>query len=284
MLLLLCIALAGADPGHRPEPGEAVPVSRAPIPTDAPGGWREGEALVAVADGVVLRAVPDLEAPAVASLLGGALVHLQETPSDQRIDNLERPDRWLSVRSGDAAGWVREAGVTQAGWELDLDGDGGAESVTVGFNAGGEIVVRVRGAGGLQALNLGTRRDFSGLQDAAQVTVLPPTVAGIALVQVVWSAREQCGSGDHLAYASYVPGAAGGPPVLREALRHNGSGGDAPIWWETEARFEPASRTAVVHERNGESLDDGSDAVHHEAWRHHRLEHGVFVEVPAPAE
>lgn len=282
MLFFLCATLAAADPGHRPEPGDDVHVSRRPLRPDDHRLWRKGEALVAVADGVVVRGAPELDAAAVATLSAGALVILREAPGVHPVDDPDRDDRWLTVRAGDTEGWVRQAGISQAGWDVDLDGDGVPEPVTVGFNAGGEVVVRVRGEGGTQAVNLGTRQDIAGIQDDAQATLLPTSVAGVALVRVVWSAREQCGSGDYVAYASFVRPTAGGSPVLQEALRHSGSGGDAPIWWETDVTFDAEGGTAVVHQRNGESLDDGTENIHHEAWKRYRLADGVFREVPAP--
>lgn len=276
-MLLLALALtAAADPGHRPDVGDAVQVTLRPLDPEAVYGWRRGEAVVAVADGVLVRAEPDLDAPAIATLEAGRLLYLHAAPTKHAVDDLARPDRWLPVRVGEQVGWTRHAGLTAAAWETDLDGDGVPERVMAGFNGGAELVVRVRAGETTHVLNLGTRQDFEGVQDEAHIRILPASEAGIALVHANWSAREQCGSGDSSAYASFVarPGEA---PALREALRHNGSGGDAPIWWDTTATFAPAEGTVAVVSRAGEDADDGSESVHHHTVERYTLEGGVFV-------
>jgi hypothetical protein len=278
-MLLIALALtAAADPGDRPEVGDDVRISVRPLAADGPDGWRRGEALVALGDGVLVRAEPDLDSPAIATLAVGAVVTLRERPTPHEVDDVTRPDRWLAVQAGDVSGWTRHAGVTAAGWETDLDGDGVEDVVTAGFNGGGELVVRVLSGGQTHTHNLGTRSDIEGVQDDARVRIMPASEAGIPLVHANWSAREQCGSGDSSAYVSFVPAKAGEPSVLREALHHNGSGGDAPIWWDTTATFDPASQAVVVHSRAGEDDDDGNESIHHDESKAYDLVGGVFVE------
>lgn len=215
-----------------------------------------GTPLLAVADGVVVRAAPQDAAPALVTLPLGAPVEVAAGVGEASTNNKD----WVPVSvEGQRTGWVRHTGLTAAGWQVDLDGDAVAETVTVGFNGGGEVVVRVRSAGAVQSLNLGTREDINGVQKAATVRVMPSMEAGLPLVHVNWSAAEMCGSGDSSAYASFQPPDAGGDPRLQEALRHNGSGGDAPIWWETTVAFEPKSRTVVVTSRSGNHEDAAHD-------------------------
>jgi hypothetical protein len=273
-LALLCIAAAAADPGDPPAVGDGVAVSLYPPDARQPDAWRVGEALFAIADGVLVRAEPDESAPAVRSLAAGAPLTLRAPPTPHEVAEGARPDRWLAVRVGEVDGWARFAALTAAGWALDLDGDGAEETLTAGFNGGGELVLRVRTGDRTHALNLGTRQDIEGVQGEATVGIMPAEEAGIVLVHANWSAREQCGSGDSSAYASFVPAEPGAAPQLREALHHNGSGGDAPIWWETTAAFDPVAGTATITSRAGE---DGDESVHNHTVERYTLAGGVYT-------
>lgn len=183
---------------------------------------------------------------------------------------------WVSLRTQrGTVGWAPASAVTGATLSGDLDGDGRPDRVVARFTDATRVELLVSSGGRPpQRLDLGARSDIEGAQGTATVTVMPASEVGIPLVRVRWHAREQCGSGDAFAYASYQ----GDPPVLREALKHGGSGGDAPIWWETTAAFDPAAQTATVRFRAGEHGDDGSQGVHTERETVWRLRGGVYVE------
>lgn len=272
MTLLLGLFLAAAaDPGARPGPSAA-------LSWGATGGAPAVRSRVAVAEpGARPCRSPTDDCDGTPLALGDELVVTavgDEATSDGRVS------RWVAVEraapgalpdhvqpDGTPLGWLRADQLSAAAWRTDLNGDGAPEVVVARFSpqVHGEVLVAKPGAGltdqDVQRLDLGQAIDIDGPQTEAQVTVLPATQAGLPLVRFQWLAREMCGSGDHFAYASYAPAQS---PQLRLALRHNGSGGDAPIWWETTVAFSPAARTATVTSRSGEDEDDGSsaDAVH----------------------
>lgn len=172
----------------------------------------------------------------------------------------------------------------EASWQADLDQDGELEEVHLSWTSEVEVLLRVTepgvtGPGATQVVNLGQAFDINGPQDTVSVRTTAAGETAIPLVHVRWHAREMCGSGDHHRYASYRSPAAGQPGTLAEALYHRGSGGDAPVWWETEVSWTPAEGAVEVRSRAGEHGDDGEMSVHDDRTRRYRLEGVVFVEV-----
>lgn len=249
LVALLAVALA-ADIHHQPPHG-AVPV---------------GATVVAAAD--LMPCDRPLETCAGIPQPAGTRFVVTEA---------REPDSqpWLAL-STDAGpvGWAPSAAVTPATVSTDLDGDGTPEHVVVRFTPEASVEVMLFTPGQpARRLDLGQRSDIEGPQETATVDILPASEAGIPLVRVRWHAREQCGSGDAFAYASFQ----GSPPVLREAWKHMGSGADAPIWWETKATFDPAKKTATTHFRAGEYENDGGRGVHTDETTVWTLRDGVFT-------
>lgn len=285
-LALLLLASALADPGHRVT--DSADIWRMPPDTSPPvGTW-----MAVATPGLRPCAQP---APPCAGdpLPVGADLVLVESRDEvydgqhtlwHRVARAKMADGF-GTADGPPLGWVRDRGLTQAAFTTDLSGDGSPEQVVVRFTDDLQVEAWVaRPGAGLDPttvarLDLGQRRDVDGPQDLASVTLVDAAVAGIPLVRVTWTAREMCGSGDSSAYLSYRA-ADGAPPAPRVALTHNGGGGDAPIWWDTEIRFDPTARTAQIRSRAGESGDDGSENVHHDETKLFRLQGGVFVEHP----
>lgn len=194
----------------------------------------------------------------------------------------ERSSAWVPVRVGDVTGWVWGGALTLARLEADLDADGEQEVLTVAYNGAGEVVVRsrepaVEGDTAVGFVNLGTFQDINGLQGTTHVEVLDAATAGVPLLRVEVVAGEYCGSGSHYRYLSLRSPGAGQPSTLALALSHNGSGGDAPVWWSTEVAFQPARKAATVKSESGE--DDQTLAS---TTTRYTLKAGVFVAEEAP--
>jgi hypothetical protein len=162
LALLLGLACAGPPP---PSGSQELEAAAAPVPAPAPAPapapriaapelryrrgpagveysrWTELDALYLGVDLANLRASPSPEAPVVATLpMGAPLVVL--APSSEQETVLERTNRWYRVRSGQSEGHVFGSLLTPLVLQADLDGDQGAEWVSVTF--GPDFVPRVR--------------------------------------------------------------------------------------------------------------------------------------------
>jgi hypothetical protein len=271
-MLTLLLPLAVADPGYPPD-DRADFQQGAPRPLPGAGAWVAAarglspcpEPLAETCDG---EPVPE----------GAALIVAEAGKHDGQPWVLLRRAGPASAEgqhegAGAPLGWVPGGHVTRAMLTADLDGDGVSERILARFTDTARVeLVLFPAQGPPQRLDLGDRADIEGPQVEATVQVLPAPTAGIPLVHVRWHAREQCGSGDWSAYASLQ----GAPPVLREALKHRGSGGDAPIFWETTATFDPKAKTAAVRFKAGESLDDGREQVNEDKTTRYVLKDGVY--------
>ncbi len=291
-MLVFLIASALADPGSVPALSGKADLSYADAEAPPVGEWR-----VAAVSGLSACATPESPCTGVPVALGAELIIVQVGEDPEA----ERPFRWVQVAaagpgesadhrkaSGAPLGWVRTTALTGAAWRADPDQDGEQELVFVRYEDAKSISVVViepslPGDQGVSVVDLGIRSDIDGPQTAATVDLTPASLAGIPLVRVNWTAQEMCGSGDSTAYASYRSAGAGKGGALRAALSHSGSGGDAPIWWATEVRFSPKSRSVTVVSSSGESNRDGSDTLNEEVSEHYVLKKGVFVKTaPKP--
>ena len=294
-LLLLATPLV---PMARAEPGApAAAASSTPVAFETHEKWRPGERLATAGHNVNVRLAPGTAADIVARLPLGTAFVIDEADPNEFSDVDGRKGQWVRGRAvGPGApavqGWVWDGALTHAAYEADLDGDGELEVVTVGFNDKIEVVVRVRepaidGPEAVTALNLGQAFDIDGPQRALHVRVLRVEDAAIPLVWVNWAAQEMCGSGDYSRYASYRSPGPGTPGTLNLALEHRGSGGDAPMWYQTAATWAPADRTVSVHSTSGEYNNEGSPEIEHDETISYHLEGGVYVATDrskAPAE
>lgn len=211
----------------------------------------------------VLRAAPGPDSKLLTKLPVGLPVTVQpEAAVPGEVGGAA--GHWVRVYSnadGAGHGWMWSGALTPARFRFDLDEDGAPELATVVFNKEGEVIVWLREPeatdpeAGTLKLNLGAQSDMGGLQGRIEVQLLTAAEAGIPLVRVEWLGAEMCGGSSRFAYASYR--SKSGEPRLQKALEHNGSGGDAPIWWETEARFSPADKAVTVVESHGEHDMEG---------------------------
>ncbi|MBL8618215.1 MAG: SH3 domain-containing protein [Deltaproteobacteria bacterium] len=278
-LALLCLAapltaLAAKDP-IKVEQGAPPPA--------------QGATVYVEKDGAPLREGPSGEAKVVKKLPLGVPVTVQaEAPVAGTLAGEQ--GHWVRVYNnaeGAGYGWMWSGTLTFARFKQDLDGDGEAEVVTVGFNKDDEVVVRVREPKATDpeeasaAVNLGLRSDIDGTLTAVEVSLLPAGEAGLPLVQVMWIGREMCASSSWYSYASYSEA---GAPKAKIALAHVGSGADAPIYWETTARFSAADKAVELTELNGEGGGDAAPTEQKKTTRY-VLEDGVFVDpTGAPTE
>jgi hypothetical protein len=291
LLVALLAVPVHADPGHPPGAAAAVPIS-----------WdvsREEPA----ADSLRWVAVPTLrpcEAPmgscSAAPLKVGEAVVVTEV--GEPASPTSRPSRWLQVAratppagpdlpataAGAPLGWVLAHQLSAASWAVDLDEDGEAERAVVRFDDKRGVELHVVEPGGAHtSLSLGQATDIDGPQTEGTVRLLTQKTAGLPLVHVNWTAREMCGSGDYSRYASYRSAGPGQPGTARLALEHGGTGGDAPMWYETTATFDGRGGV-LIHQRSGESADDGSEQVTTNRRTTRTLDRasGVFQAPPDP--
>ncbi len=285
-MLVFLIATALADPGFVPALGGTAHLSFSASEAPLVGEWR-----VAAVSGLSACATPVSPCTGVPVALGAELIIVQVGEDPEA----ERPFRWVQVAAagpgesvdhrqalGAALGWVPTTALTGAAWRADPDQDGEQELVLVRYEDSKSISVVVIEPGvpadkGVSVVDLGIRSDIDGPQTDATVDLTPASLAGIPLVRVNWTAQEMCGSGDSTAYASYRSTGAGKGGALRAALSHSGSGGDAPIWWATEVRFSPKSKTVTIVSSSGESNNDGTDTLNGDVVEHYVLKKGVFV-------
>ncbi|MFM2247726.1 MAG: hypothetical protein RL071_3801 [Pseudomonadota bacterium] len=278
-LALLCLAappaaLAAKDP-IKVEQGAPPPA--------------QGATVYVEKDGAPMREGPSGDAKVVKKLPLGVPVTVQaEAPVAGTLAGEQ--GHWVRIYNnaeGAGYGWMWSGTLTFARFKQDLDGDGEAEVVTVGFNKDDEVVVRVREPKATDpdeasaSVNLGLRSDIDGTLTAVEVSLMPAGEAGLPLVQVMWIGREMCASSSWHSYASYSE--AGGPKA-KIALSHVGSGADAPIYWETTARFSAADKAVELLEVNGEAGEEGAPTENKKTTRY-VLKDGVFVDpTGAPTE
>jgi hypothetical protein len=279
-LALLCLAappaaLAAKDP-IKVEQGAPPPA--------------QGATVYVEKDGAPMREGPSGDAKVVKKLPLGVPVTVQaEAPVAGTLAGEQ--GHWVRIYNnaeGAGYGWMWSGTLTFARFKQDLDGDGEAEVVTVGFNKDDEVVVRVREPKATDpdeasaSVNLGRRSDIDGTLTAVEVSLMPASEAGLPLVQVMWIGREMCGSSSWHSYASYSE--AGGPKA-KIALSHVGSGADAPIYWETTARFMAADKAVELTEVNGGEGGDDAAPTEEKKTARYVLKDGVFVDpTGAPTE
>ncbi len=286
-LALAVLPGAAADPGDPPQPTDTVEIQsrRGPAPPVGALRWVAVPTLrpCAAADG----------ACAADALVAGTPLQVVAVGAEATVQG--RETRWIQVappRAPGAAappaplGWVLDHQLSGASWAVDLDEDGAAERVVVRFGPAEHVeLVVVEPAAAPQVFDLGAApEDMIGVKNRAAVSLVPAATAGLPLVRVKWLSFEACGSGDHFRYVSHRSPGPGAPGVLQVALEHAGSGGDAPIWWETRVAFDPAAGTATLHSRAGETDDDGKEHVNSDEQTVLRLDRAAGrFRAPEPA-
>ncbi len=290
-LLQLLAGTAAADPGYPPQSTDRVLVE---IAVDG-AGWVEGEwVAVALPGAVPCPTAEGAACPGVALPLGQPLI-VAARVAEELGDGRQRrryalraagplpPDGGPAQPLGPVLGFLPPEALTRAAWQVDLDQDGDDEWVTGHMDSAHHLWVFVRDGkrGAPLALDLGTHSDIDGVMTRATVGLVTAAEAGLPLVKVNWPANEMCGSGDHSRYASYRRPQGGGPGRLQLALEHGGSGGDAPIWWDTEVVFQPERGTVAVRATAGEYSDNGAaDSIHSDETTRYLLVDGRFVVLP----
>ncbi len=256
-------------------------VAREGQPAEAPAA---GAKLFVGKDDAVLRAGPGPDSKLLTKLPVGLPVTVQpEAAVPGEVSGAA--GHWVRVYSnadGAGHGWMWSGALTPARFRFDMDEDGEAEVMTVTFNKDNEVIVWLREPSPIDAehetlkLNLGSHNDMGGVQDRLELQLLTAAEAGIPLLRVQWLGAEMCGGTSRYAYASYR--SKSGEARLQKALEHNGSGADAPIWWETEARFSPADKAVTVVESHGEEVEEGAGPGTKGSTEHRfLLRSGVFL-------
>ncbi len=241
-----------------------------------------GETLYAAGDNVRIRAAPSVSAALITELsMGTPVVVADDAPVPGIVG--EREGAWIPVRVADQAGWSWAGTLTRARNVLDIDNDGEDEVVTVAYGADGALVVRVgepkvAAEDRVSFVQVGPFTDSEGILRRTSVTWLAATEAGVPLVRLEAQAGEYCGSGSQFAYVAAVSAGQAQPSKATLALTHPGSGGDAPIWWETRATFFPDRKEVEVVETSGEEQQTHDTRTQRWVWKD-----GVFVRLPAAA-
>ncbi len=250
--------------------------------------YEKGDVLFVASHNTNLRDKPRVKS-AVEAILPMATRVKVVKPSSGPTSVIGKVDRWYEVEVLDGPG-KGERGhlfgmlLTPAAWVVDMDGDGEDEIVTAAFASSFEIRVRIRepkvdepdsvsldvqSAGGVYLSQKGGH---------ARVSVLPPTKAGIALVQVHAYVEACADYATH--WVSYsVPG--GKPGVLGEPKLALTQGGiaDPPVHSDYAVTFDPGKRTAVAVQTNSAEDEDGKESVTKTTTRY-KLEDGVYLEQP----
>ena len=275
---------AHASEGEPRGPLSVVASLASPEPPEA------GAKLFVGRDDAVLRAGPGPDSKLLTRLPVGLPVTVQpEAAVPGEVSGAA--GHWVRVYSnadGAGHGWMWSGALTSARFRYDMDEDGAAEVMTVTFNKDNEVIVWLREPTAADPehdtlkLNLGSQEDMGGVQGRLEVKLLTAAEAGLPLLQVQWLGAEMCGGSSRFAYASYR--SKSGEPRLQKALEHNGSGGDAPIWWETEARFSPADKSVTIVSSHGESdMENEGPGTRESSEERFVLRSGVFLTEAAAA-
>ena len=167
--------------------------------------WSERDLLQVGVDNANLRSAPDLQGEVVATLPMGTNVAIVE-PGTERTTLLERINRWYEVRTPEGdTGYLYGSLLTPLVYNLDLDGDGGDEVVSVTFSPDFAPRVRVAEpqlpADADRVLALDLEMGRSGKGGEAHLSVHSSPSTRWALIKVRLCDGDRC----RAKYVSYLP-------------------------------------------------------------------------------
>jgi hypothetical protein len=217
----------------------------------------ESEPVYTAVDGAKVRAEASETGAVLAEVpLGASLVRAPGSPVESTVGG--RSGHWVPVKTGTGNGFVWSGALGPAPIQLDLSGDGKADTITLGYFPDHRLILRVapsEAGAGILTLDLEVQQDMGGFLEEAQIGIVPASFAGVPLIQVYVAGSEQCGgySRTSLIALGHVDGK---PQLWAAPLQVEGA--DAPVYTSTEVVGNPKQRTLTFTQINGEAMDDGS--------------------------